>query len=281
MGIALSRGGPIISREGQLTMADLKFSYVDTSMGQIHIAECGSGEPVILLHQTPRSWAEYRLVLPFLGERFRAIAMDTIGFGASARPEGKYSVELFADGVDALTEAMGLTRYNLVGHHTGGVIGVEVAARNPDKIAKLVLSAAAYSDVERRQTMVEHGPIDAVPLSPDGTHLVELWRRRQDFYGPGHEDSLNRFVIDGLSVFDRIEDGHYAVHAYDMPPRLAAIRSTCLVVCGAQDIYSMPDVAKLSAALNCESAVIAGAGVPLPEQRPREFAEVVANFLSP
>jgi pimeloyl-ACP methyl ester carboxylesterase len=47
--------------------------------------EHGTGEPVLLLHQTPRSWDEYRDVLPLLGANHRAIAMDTLGFGASAR----------------------------------------------------------------------------------------------------------------------------------------------------------------------------------------------------
>jgi pimeloyl-ACP methyl ester carboxylesterase len=261
-------------------MADLRFSYVGTSMGQIHIAECGTGEPVLLLHQTPRSWTEYRLVLPLLGAGFRAIAMDTVGFGASVRPAAPYSVELFADGVDALTDALGLESYSIVGHHTGGVIGVEVAARNPEKVANLVLSAAAYSDPARRQAMLDHGPIDEVPMSSDGTHLVELWRRRQDFYGPDHEDALNAFVVDGLRVFDRIEEGHYAVHAYDMPTRLDNIRSRSLVICGGLDVYSMPDVPRLCAALHCESTIIAEAGVPLPEQRPQQFAEVVTDFLS-
>ena len=38
-------------------------------------------QAVLLLHQTPRSWAEYRAVLPILGTRYRAIAMDTIKKG--------------------------------------------------------------------------------------------------------------------------------------------------------------------------------------------------------
>jgi len=64
-------------------------AYADTSDGQIHYAEAGQGKPVLLLHQTPRSWDEYRDVLPILSMKYRAIAMDTVGFGDSYRLKGK------------------------------------------------------------------------------------------------------------------------------------------------------------------------------------------------
>jgi pimeloyl-ACP methyl ester carboxylesterase len=95
---------------------------VDTRYGQVHLAEHGSGDPVLLLHQTPRSWDEYRDVLPLLGTHRRAIALDTLGFGDSARPDEPWTVELFAAGVLAAADALGLTGFDLVGHHTGGVL---------------------------------------------------------------------------------------------------------------------------------------------------------------
>ena len=51
---------------------------------------------VLLLHQTPRSWAEYREVLPLLGAAFRAIAMDTAGFGDSDPVAAPASIEAWA-----------------------------------------------------------------------------------------------------------------------------------------------------------------------------------------
>ncbi|WP_413805994.1 alpha/beta fold hydrolase [Streptomyces sp. OE57] len=75
--------------------------YAPSRFGQLHYVECGEGEPVLLLHQTPRSWAEYRDVLPLLGATHRAIAMDTVGYGASAKPADDQGVEMFADGVGA------------------------------------------------------------------------------------------------------------------------------------------------------------------------------------
>ncbi|WP_445181884.1 alpha/beta fold hydrolase [Pseudonocardia sp. Cha107L01] len=122
--------------------------FVDTRYGQVHLAEHGSGDPVLLLHQTPRSWDEYRDVLPLLGAHRRAIALDTLGFGDSARPDEPWTVELFAAGVLAAADALGLTGFDLVGHHTGGVIAVEVAAAAPERVGRLVLSATRMSTRE-------------------------------------------------------------------------------------------------------------------------------------
>ena len=61
--------------------------HVTLAHGPVSYAEAGAGTAaaVLLLHQTPRSWDEYRDVLPRLAAGgYRAIALDTPGFGASA-----------------------------------------------------------------------------------------------------------------------------------------------------------------------------------------------------
>ena len=62
-------------------MPQVERSFIVTQSGRIHIASAGVGAPVLLLHQTPRSWDEFRDVLPLLGRHYRAIAMDTVGYG--------------------------------------------------------------------------------------------------------------------------------------------------------------------------------------------------------
>ena len=52
----------------------LKRAFADLSVGQVHYAECGdrNAPAVLLLHQSPRSYAEYRNVLPLIGAERRA-----------------------------------------------------------------------------------------------------------------------------------------------------------------------------------------------------------------
>ena len=78
-------------------MPQVERSFISTPSGRVHIAASGGGAPVLLLHQTPRSWDEFRDVLPLLGRHYRAIAMDTMGYGDSdPLPHGQASIENWA-----------------------------------------------------------------------------------------------------------------------------------------------------------------------------------------
>jgi pimeloyl-ACP methyl ester carboxylesterase len=101
--------------------------YVDVPFGQVHVAEAGEGRPVVLLHQTPRSVDEFAEVLPLLAPVLRAIAVDLPGMGASdSHPDGT-TIESLAAGVVAAVDTLGVDEFDLVGHHTGGVVAVEMA----------------------------------------------------------------------------------------------------------------------------------------------------------
>jgi pimeloyl-ACP methyl ester carboxylesterase len=260
----------------------MRHGYADTRHGQVHYVEQGSGEPVLLLHQTPRSWDEYRDVLPLLAANHRAIAMDTLGFGGSAQPDGPWSIELFAAGVVDLCEALGLGRVALVGHHTGGVIAVEVAAAAPERVHGLVLSATPFVDAERRQRVAaSRPPIDHVERAGDGSHLTQLWANRAGFYPPDRPDLLERLVRDALVVLDRVEEGHRAVNRYRMEDRIGLVRAPTLALCGELDTFSLPDLPRIAAAIpGARSAVLAGTGVPAVDHRPEQFAAAVGEFLA-
>jgi len=258
----------------------IRRGFADTPRGQIHYATAGQGEPVMLLHQTPRSWDEYRDVLSIIGAKYRAIAMDTLGFGDSYRPKVEASVELYAQGVIQLLDALTIERASIVGHHTGGVIAVEVAASYPDRVKKLILSSTPYVDAENRALRKTRPPIDEVELKPDGAHLAELWQRRMPFYPKDRPDLLNRFVMDALKVFDRVEEGHRAVNRYKMEKKMALIQAPTLVLAGTDDPFSYPRMKPLAENIkNCGTAEILGGMVPMIDQMPGEFARVVMEFL--
>ncbi|HKX44508.1 MAG TPA: alpha/beta fold hydrolase [Burkholderiaceae bacterium] len=258
-------------------------AFVDLPHGQVHYAECGAADApaILLLHQTPRSWAEYRGVLPRLSERHRAIAMDTAGFGDSDPLPEPPSIEAWARVAVGLLDALGIARAHVVGHHTGGVIAVELAARHPGRVAALVLSATPYTDAAFRRARAERPPIDAVELSDDGAHLAALWRQRQAFYPAQRPDLLQAFVLDALKVRgDDVEGGHRAVAAYRMEERMAQVRQPALVIHAPDDPFASPHTAAWRAHLPQARVVeIAGGMVPLPDQLPAAFADAILDFL--
>jgi len=260
----------------------IRKAYADLPYGQVHYAECGDpGAPaVLLLHQTPRSWAEYREVLPLLGARYRAIAMDTAGFGASDPPPGAASIEAWAAVAAQFLDTLGIAQAHVVGHHTGGVIAIELAARHATRMRSLVLSSTPYTDAAFRKARAERPPIDAVGQSPDGAHLKDLWGKRQGFYPPDRPELLQAFVLDALKVSGDVEGGHRAVASYRMEERIAAVTQATLVIRAGADPFAAPHAAHwLQLLPRAQLADIPEGMVPLPDQMPDAFAQAVLRFL--
>ncbi|MFD9668021.1 alpha/beta fold hydrolase [Rhodococcus sp. NPDC059968] len=254
--------------------------YADTPHGQIHYIASGTGDPLFLLHQTPRSSDEYRDVIPLVSDNHHVIAMDTLGFGASDSPDEPWTIELFAAGVLALADSLNIQQFDIVGHHTGGVVGIEVAASNPQRVRSLVLSGVPYVDAERRRKVALGPTIDGVPLSTDGSHLKQLRQKRAPFYPLDRPDLLDRLLVDALKVGARVEEGHQAVNNYRMEDRIESVYAPTLILCGELDTFSLPDVPRLVAHLrDSRQSILPGTGVPSVDHKPDQFAKEVLRFL--
>lgn len=276
--------------------------FVETSAGTIHCAIAGDhrgtggdagtgahkgvgdqrGTGVVLLHQTPRSWNEYREVLPLLGRRRRTVAIDMIGFGdSSALPWGDDSIGRWAEVALEALDALRVERAHLVGHHTGAVVATEMAVLAPERARSLVLSSAPFDDAQTRAAHLEAGPIvDNVTPHPDGSHVSELWRTRAPFYPEDRVDLLEAFVIDALKAGPRAAEGHQVVARYDMQAAVTGLRCPVLLIGATDDPYAYPSLEPMRAALpEAQVEVIPGGMVPLPDQLPEEFAAAVERFL--
>ena len=259
----------------------IEHRFVDVPAGTIHCAIAGSGLPVLLLHQTPRSWDEFRDVLPWLARRFRAIAIDTLGYGDSSKPPlGKDSIEHWAEVAVSALDRLGIERFAVVGHHTGAVIATEIASAWPDRVEAAVLSASALVDAAFRARHTKPSRIDNVMRNVDGSHLTALWRIRQPWYPEGNIELLERFVIDAVKAGPRAAEGHAVVARFVMETRLPLIRCPVLVIAPTDDPHAYPQARPLADAIKGSRYVeIDGGMVPLPDQMPERFAKVVMEFL--
>lgn len=262
-------------------MTTLRQQTVDTAQGPVHFARCGQGPAVLLLHQTPRSWREYEYVLPLLGRGADCVAMDTVGYGDTPPfADGTPTIERWADVAIALMDALGIERFAVVGHHTGAVIGMEAAARAPERVQALVLSSCPYVDAARRAHHGDRPVVDGVSARASGEHLLELWRGRQGFYPAGDVRLLERFVADALIAGPRAAQGHITVNRYRMEDRIGQVACPTLIVGATDDPHAYPAVPRLAQAMpHARRQDIPGAMVPLPEQLPQAFAQAVGAFL--
>lgn len=265
-----------------MTEPRIERAFVEAAHGLIHYAATGevAAPALLLLHQTPRSWREYEAVLPLLGTEFRAIAMDTAGFGDSSALDVTPSIERWAAVAVELLDRLEIDQCHVVGHHTGGVIGVELASAFPARVRSLVLSSTPYTDENFRRARIGGPPVDEVELASDGSHLTELWQRRQRYYPEGRPELLTAFVSDALRVAGDLESGHRVVSSYRMEDRVDLLVCPTLLIRAPDDPFASSHAAGFSAVLPHAQVVdIPGGMVPLPDQLPEAFADVVRTFV--
>lgn len=266
------------------TTPPLRFGYADSPFGQLHYAEQGTGHPLLLLHQTPRSWDEFRELIPLLAPHRRVIAMDMIGFGASAKAPAPHTIELFATGALALLDALGIERADLLGHHTGGAVAVEMAASTYERIGRLILSSTPWIDARYRESHANGPGVDEAVPSPDGDHLGRLWRLRQPYYPAPATDLLDRFVHDALTPGVDPAEGHRACARYYMEDKIGLVKTSVLLLGAAEDPFALPSMTplreNLTGAESVTSVVIEGGTIPLMEHKARDVAKAVTAFLA-
>ena len=99
-----------------------------------------AGPVLVLLHGmgAESSRSSWDGVVPLLADRYRIIVPDLRGHGVSPSP-GTYLMTEMADDVAALLDGLGIASAAVIGHSMGGVVGMVLAVRRPDLVARLVV----------------------------------------------------------------------------------------------------------------------------------------------
>jgi pimeloyl-ACP methyl ester carboxylesterase len=150
--------------------------YLDVNGRRVQYRKAGAGPPLLMVHQSPRSSAEYEPLMLQWAEHFTCIAPDTPGFGQSDPLAGEPEIGDFADSLIAFIDALGLERVGAYGFHSGGIILVSALRRYPERFAALAIGGYAIWTEEERRIFGEHYLPPFQP-SPYGEHLTWLWNR--------------------------------------------------------------------------------------------------------
>lgn len=120
--------------------------YLNVAPGlQMHYVDEGplNADPVLMLHGEP-SWSYlYRHMIPVVADAgLRVIAPDLIGFGKSDKPVDidDYSYQSHMDWLLSLIDALALTNITLVCQNWGSLLGLRLAAENPDRFSRIIVA---------------------------------------------------------------------------------------------------------------------------------------------
>ncbi len=118
------------------------FSYrtIATSAARLHVAVGGAGPPLLLLHGYPQTHLAWHRVAPALAKEFTVIAPDLRGYGESRVVDGNagpasFSKRAMATDQVELMDALGFSRFAVIGHDRGARVGYRLALDRPEKVA--------------------------------------------------------------------------------------------------------------------------------------------------
>ncbi|OYY90930.1 MAG: alpha/beta hydrolase [Sphingomonas sp. 28-66-16] len=151
--------------------------FVDIGGRRVHYRRCGEGPALLMVHQSPRSSAEYESLMRQWGGYFTCIAPDTPGFGQSdPLPADSPTIDDFADALADLLDSLGIDRVPAYGFHSGAIILVTALKRHPARFSRLAAGGYAIWTAEESALFSDRY---LPPFEPSdyGEHLTWLWNR--------------------------------------------------------------------------------------------------------
>lgn len=255
--------------------------FLATRFGAVHYWTLGAGPNLLLLHQSSQSADEFLGVAPLLAHRWRVIALDLPGHGASDTPDHELSVDEYCEAVTGLLDALEVEHTHVLAHHGGCMLAVNIAVGQPDRVGRMALSGGGYPDPEVADALLNKPMSRDLPLDADGDYLLQTWSVYRKMSAPDTPPEITflPFVI-GLRARLRPYDMHYEVLRWDYRAALDKLGHPTLLLKAEHDHFS-GDVAGLDRALpDSEMVVLPDCGPWLFYEKPEACADVVGEFFS-
>lgn len=274
---------------------DLKTQTVRVAGKDIHYAEAGAGQPLVMLHgggPGASGVPNYARNIAELARQFRVIVPDMPGYGGSTK--GLDRADPFGDCAQAmlaLLDHLKIERTCVVGNSLGGACALRMALDRPERIAGLVLMGPGGVDTTRS-------------LPTQGLkHLLDYYSGE----GPTQE-KLRVFirdylVYDGSQIPDNLIEARFQASVdpaiiakpplvrpkglpkfklidFTRDPRLSSLQTPTLVLWGTEDRVNRPSGAQsLQRRMpNCDVYLFSRTGHWVQWERAEEFNAAVVAF---
>jgi len=200
----------------------------------------GEGEPVMQIHGAGFGHLNFAPATPELAKHFKVVDYDMRGYGRSDRPVQDYDMEVWADDLAGLQDALGIAEAHIHGTSMGGMIAIVFAGKYPDRTTSVVVNCAA-AKLGTAGRLIFKNWIDIARMDPDGPGsriLAELiaWQALSRSFlespeGPATIDTIQKILRES----NRIEVFTAACQAMcdmDLRSWLPRITAPALVIGG-------------------------------------------------
>ena len=253
--------------------------------GQLYFETSGSGPPLFLVSGLNGSARFWSLQVARLAERFSVVVHDHRGVERSSRDAMVYSIEQMAGDTLALMDHLRIDSAALVGQSTGGAIGQHLAATQPHRISRLVLSSTwTHADAyftrlfELRRDVLRNAGVEL--YTREGSLLLyppEWLREHAQEVGDAEARSIGSASSPEI-MLSRID----ALLRFDGRALAPRIRCPTLVIAARDDrvtpAYFSHALAR--AIPGAHLVLLESGGHFLPIVEAQRYAEIVLRFLS-
>lgn len=237
----------------------IRRGFIDRADGQTHYRCCGPAlqtgsdqPPLVMLHGSPGSSFSLVPTMLHLGENRPVIAPDHPGNGDSTplATSDPTIPDFAAAHIEAL-DGIGLEQFDLYGYHTGASIAIQIAARWPQRVRRLILDGPSLFSAEERERLFAQDHAPAIALSMDGSHLTTAfamvrdahlfwpwWNRSVDGIrqrGLPSPDFLHGEVLEVLKALASYHLTYRSALSFDKKSLLADLSQPVLVTAGPRD----------------------------------------------
>lgn len=246
-----------------------------------HRVEGAAGAPaLLLLHSLGWDGSMWDPQASEWAHGYRVVRVDLRGHGGSPHPSGPYSVAGLAADAVAVMDALEIQRFSVCGLSLGGQVALELAARHPERVDRLVACATA----PRLGTEAGWRERAAKVRSEGLESIADLVMER--FFSDGFRASHAEAVAEGRAALLRASAVGYAgcceaLGTADLTKALGAIRAPTLLIAGEADVSTPPTaMAPMSQAIaDATLLVIPGAGHILNREAPDRVTAAVFDHL--
>jgi pimeloyl-ACP methyl ester carboxylesterase len=244
--------------------------------------DVGKGPVVVLIHGHPFNRSMWAPQLTALRERYRVIAPDLRGYGASPVTAGTVTMAQLAADVSHLLDEAGIATAALVGLSMGGLIVMELAAAEPQRWWAFGFIATTAQPVTASETAARQASARTVEEQGMRPLAEEMSAR---LFGPEPGEELTGTIM-AMMLATSPSGAAAAIRGRaerpDYRPILDSLRARSLVCAGDHDAYSTAQVtSKLASCLRDPEVVILDGVGHLPNlERPGDFNERLLSFLN-
>jgi pimeloyl-ACP methyl ester carboxylesterase len=116
--------------------------YVKLRGFNMYYETYGQGEPLLIIHGNGGSISNFKYQIPYFAKNYHVILADSRAQGKSIDNTDSLSYEMMTDDLNALLDTLHLKNCYVIGWSDGGINGLLMAIRHPDKVKKLAVTGA-------------------------------------------------------------------------------------------------------------------------------------------